>query len=77
VSAASSSAPFIRATSAGGALDKDGEKKGVFRAFASVELKGLLGMYFYSYLWLDPKGVRAPKGIAQHLKTLALKRLMA
>lgn len=56
---------------------KDGEKKGDFRAFESVELKGLLGMYFYSYLWMDPKGSLAPKGIARHFNRLALKMLTA
>jgi AcrR family transcriptional regulator len=34
----------------------DGVTKGVFKPTPSVVLKGLLGMYFYSFLWLDPRG---------------------
>jgi AcrR family transcriptional regulator len=34
----------------------DGVASGVFRPTPSVVLKGMLGMYFYSFLWLDPRG---------------------
>lgn len=34
----------------------DGVTKGVFKPTPSVVLKGLLGMYFYSFLWLTPRG---------------------
>ncbi|WP_244513750.1 TetR/AcrR family transcriptional regulator [Devosia insulae] len=34
----------------------DGLTKGVFKPTPSVVLKGLLGMYFYSFLWLTPRG---------------------
>jgi AcrR family transcriptional regulator len=34
----------------------DGVTKGVFKPTSSVVLKGLLGMYFYSFLWLTPRG---------------------
>ncbi|WP_244466921.1 TetR/AcrR family transcriptional regulator [Devosia geojensis] len=34
----------------------DGLAKGQFRPIPSTVLKGLLGMYFYSFLWLDPRG---------------------
>ena len=33
-----------------------GVTKGVFTPTTSVVLKGLLGMYFYSFLWLVPRG---------------------
>lgn len=54
---------------------KDGERKEAFRAFDSVELKGLLGMYFYSYLWMDPTGNIGPAGIADRFNGLALRML--
>lgn len=34
----------------------DGHAQGKFVEVPSVVLKGLLGMYFYSFLWLDPRG---------------------
>lgn len=34
----------------------EGVAKGVFVPTPSVLLKGLLGMYFYSFLWLVPRG---------------------
>lgn len=34
----------------------DGVRTGEFKAIPSVVLKGLLGMYFYSFLWLTPRG---------------------
>ncbi len=43
---------------------KDGAARGVFRPMPAVALKGLLGMYFYSFLWLNPHGKHAPEEIA-------------
>lgn len=34
----------------------DGVATGEFKPTPSVVLKGLLGMYFYSFLWLTPRG---------------------
>jgi AcrR family transcriptional regulator len=35
---------------------KEGAAQGVFRELQPVALKGILGMYFYSFLWLNPNG---------------------
>lgn len=32
----------------------EGEKTGVFVPYSRFRLKALLGMYYYSYLWIDP-----------------------
>lgn len=32
----------------------EGEKTGVFAPYSRFRLKALLGMYYYSYLWIDP-----------------------
>lgn len=53
----------------------DGERQGVFRPFDPIVLKGLLGMYFYSYLWLKPSGRVGPKQIAERFNSMALKVL--
>ena len=34
----------------------DGVEAGAFRPVEPVALKGILGMYFYSFLWLNPDG---------------------
>lgn len=34
----------------------DGLDKGYFKPIPGFVLKGLLGMYFYSFLWLEPRG---------------------
>lgn len=53
----------------------DGERLGVFRPYDAIVLKGLLGMYFYSYLWLKPSGRIGPRAIAERFNSLALKAL--
>ena len=45
------------------ALD-DGYQRGEFRRLPHVALKGLLGMYFYSFLWLNPTGQNSAEDIA-------------
>jgi AcrR family transcriptional regulator len=42
----------------------DGAARGVFRSLDPVALKGILGMYFYSFLWLNPQGYHRPEAIA-------------
>jgi AcrR family transcriptional regulator len=44
---------------------EDGTKLGIFRPMPPVALKGMLGMYFYSFLWLNPQGRQAPEEIAE------------
>lgn len=42
----------------------EGAEDGIFRELQPVALKGILGMYFYSFLWLNPKGHRSSDDIA-------------
>ncbi len=51
----------------------DGMEKGVFRPIPTVALKGLLGMYFYSFLWLNPQGRSTPQEIADIFSELVLR----
>ncbi len=53
----------------------DGEKKGVFRPFNAVRLKGLLGMFFYSYIWMKPNGAQGPETISKIFNDVVLKAL--
>ncbi|KQW66105.1 MAG: TetR/AcrR family transcriptional regulator [Methylibium sp.] len=55
----------------------DGERQGVFRPYDAIVLKGLLGMYFYSYLWLKPSGRVGPRQIAERFNSMALRALAA
>lgn len=54
---------------------KQGANAGCFRPYDSIVLKGVLGMYFYSYLWLRPGGALGPDVIADRLNELALRML--
>lgn len=53
----------------------EGAKKGVFREYDGIILKGLLGMFYYSYLWIRPGGKVDTKIIADHLNDLSLRML--
>jgi AcrR family transcriptional regulator len=55
----------------------EGARAGVFRPFDGVVLKGVLGMYFYSYLWMRASGAMGPAEIATRLNDLALRMLAA
>ncbi len=55
----------------------EGSDIGCFRPFDSIVLKGMLGMYFYSYLWIRPGGPQGPSAIADRLNELALRMLAA
>ncbi len=55
----------------------DGEREGVFRPYDPIVLKGVLGMYFYSYLWLKPSGRIGPGQVAERFNSMALKALAA
>ncbi|GGH62741.1 TetR family transcriptional regulator [Comamonas phosphati] len=54
---------------------KKGADQGCFRPYDSILLKGVLGMYFYSYLWLRPGGALGSNVIAERLNELALRML--
>jgi len=51
---------------------KEGEKKGIFRPLPKVAIKGILGMYFYSFLWLKPGGKQASRDIADVFAKMTL-----
>lgn len=51
---------------------KEGEKKGLFRPLPNVAIKGILGMYFYSFLWLKPGGKQASNDIADVFAKMTL-----
>jgi hypothetical protein len=51
----------------------DGAERGVFRKIPGVTLKGLLGMYFYSFLWLDPQGRQSPEEIGDAFADIVLR----
>lgn len=53
----------------------DGVEMGLFRPYDPIVLKGVLGMYFYSYLWMKPEGRLTPANIAERLNELALRML--
>jgi len=44
---------------------RDGAEKGHFRELPLVALKGILGMYFYSFLWLRADGKQSADEIAE------------
>ncbi len=52
---------------------EDGAAGGLFRPMPPVALKGLLGIYFYSFLWLDPQGRHAPEEIADIFSDLVFR----
>jgi len=54
---------------------RQGAAEGQFRPFDAVVLKGLLGMYFYSYLWIKADGARSADEIAETLNELAARML--
>ena len=53
----------------------DGADQGYFRPYDPIVLKGILGMYFYSYIWMRPQGKLSTKHIAERLNNLALRML--
>jgi AcrR family transcriptional regulator len=53
----------------------EGAKSGVFREYDGIVLKGLLGMFYYSYLWIKPGTRMDTKTISDHLNDLSLRIL--
>lgn len=53
----------------------DGAEYGYFRPYDPIVLKAVLGMYFYSYIWLRPDGRHSPPLIAERMNELALRML--
>jgi AcrR family transcriptional regulator len=52
---------------------KDGEEKGLFRALPVVAIKGILGMYFYSFLWFKPDGKQSSDEVADIFAEMVLR----
>ena len=55
----------------------DGMAKGTFRPIPITVLKGLLGMYFYSFLWLDPRGPQNAADIGDAFAEVVLRAVRA
>lgn len=53
----------------------DGAECGYFRPYDPMVLKGVLGMYFYSYLWMRADGPLGPEIIADRFNGMALRML--
>jgi AcrR family transcriptional regulator len=51
---------------------REGEKKGRFRHLSTTAIKGVLGMYFYSFLWLKPGGRQSAIEIADVFADMTL-----
>lgn len=51
---------------------KDGEAQGYFKSLPLVALKGILGMYFYSFLWFKPSGKHTSDEIADIFSDMVL-----
>jgi len=51
---------------------KEGERKGRFRHLPTIAIKGVLGMYFYSFLWLKPGGRQSATEIADVFAEMTL-----
>lgn len=56
---------------------KDGANSQVFRPYDPIILKSILGMYYYSYLWIRPDKKNPPSAIAQKMNELTLRMLLA
>jgi len=52
---------------------KDGEAAGEFRPITKVEIKALLGMYFYSFLWVKADGPVSLRAIADSFASIVFR----
>lgn len=53
----------------------DGATAGRFRQMPPVALKGILGMYFHSFIWLKPSGLNRPDEVADIFADLVLRAI--
>lgn len=53
----------------------EGAQKGVFREYDGIILKGLLGMFYYSYLWIRPASKVNTAAVIERLNDLSLRML--
>ena len=54
---------------------EEGVHQNVFREVDKIAVKGLLGMYFYSCLWLKPDGLQSPEDIGDVFSDLVIRSL--
>lgn len=52
---------------------QDGARQGVLRAMSKTEVKAILGMYFYSFLWIKGDGVMTIDAIAEDFAGITLR----
>lgn len=50
----------------------EGAEEGIFRPMPPVAVKGILGLFNYSYVWIEPQGKETPEQIADIFSDLAL-----
>lgn len=50
----------------------EGARQGVLRPLSKIEVKALLGMYFYSFLWIRGDGAMTVRAIAESFASLVL-----
>jgi AcrR family transcriptional regulator len=53
----------------------DGHRDGVFRRLPPVALKGMLGMYFHSFLWFNPNGKISATQVGEVFADIVLRAL--
>lgn len=53
----------------------EGVEQGIFRPMPPVIVKGILGLFNYSYVWIEPEGKEAPEQIADLFSDMALRGL--
>jgi AcrR family transcriptional regulator len=51
---------------------EEGVEQGIFRPMPPVAVKGILGLFNYSYVWIEPDGKETPEQIADIFSDLAL-----
>lgn len=52
---------------------QDGDRQGVFRSLSKIEVKAILGMYFYSFLWIKGDGAITIDNIADSFAGITLR----
>lgn len=56
---------------------KAGDAAGVFRPYSKLRLKGLLGMYYYSYIWIRPNDPKMVQETADTFHDVVLRTVLA
>ena len=52
-----------------------GIDEGVFREINTIDIKALMGMYFYSFLWAKPNGNASTPELSQHFSRIVLEAI--